>query len=251
MHFGLIGFPLKNTFSKQYFENKFEALKIEAATYSNFPLESIDLFEDLLRQNQDLNGLNVTIPYKEKIIPYLTEIDAVAKEIGAVNCIKIKNKAQEKELIGYNTDAFGFEYSLVNWIPKNIQKNALVFGMGGAAKAVIYTLTKLGFSIQLVGRTADASTGKISYDELTEAHFKTATLLVNCSPVGMSPNDQALLPIPYQYITPAHFCYDLIYLPAQTLFLKSSAAQGACIKNGLEMLEKQADKAFEIWQNID
>lgn len=249
MKLGLIGYPLKNTFSKNYFENKFRHLNWEQASYTNFPIETVELFKELLENEMGLNGLNVTIPYKEKIIPLLDEVDPIAIEIGAVNCIQFIKKEQHTILKGYNTDAFGFEQSLLNWLPQTSPNTALVFGNGGAAKAVIYVLKKLGFSVQLVGRTADPNKQKISYADLNKGHFEKHFLLVNCTPIGMSPNDQDLLPIPYEFISDQHYCYDLIYLPEKTAFLTVSEQQGAHIKNGLEMLHLQADKAFEIWQS--
>jgi shikimate dehydrogenase len=247
MKVGLIGYPIKNTFSQNYFESKFKQLQMKDASYCNFPLETIELFPALLHTHPALNGLNVTIPYKEKIIPYLNELSPAAAAIGAVNCIEFKKIQEQTILVGHNTDAYGFEQSLKNWLPIQFTKTALVFGNGGAAKAVCYVLKKLGFDLLLVGRQSDPSQQKISYNELTAAHFKQYQLLVNCTPVGMSPNETTLLPIPYQYINCQHSCYDLIYLPAQTPFLKASAANGATVKNGLEMLHLQADAAFAIW----
>lgn len=249
MHLGLIGFPLKNTFSKNYFESKFSQLHLIDATYANFSIESLELFPALLNNYPELNGLNVTIPFKEKICQYLDEVTPTAAEIGAVNCIQFIKKETRTKLIGHNTDAFGFEQSLKHWLPDSMPKSAMVFGNGGAAKAVVYVLKKLGFSIQLVGRTADSLSQKMSYTDLNKSHFDKHFLLVNCTPVGMSPNDKELLPIPYEFIHDQHCCYDLIYLPEKTPFLEKSALQGAQIKNGLEMLHLQADKAFEIWQS--
>ncbi len=241
--FGLIGYPLKNSFSENYFTTKFKELGLHDHLYQNFPIEHIDRFKSLLETHPELKGLNVTIPYKESVIPFLNELDISALNVGAVNCINITNG----KLIGYNTDVYGFELSLLPLLAyKNIQY-ALILGTGGAAKAVAVVLNKLGIHYQFVSRNRTAK--NIDYEDLTEDIFTKNKLLVNCTPLGMFPNTEGAPDIPYQWITPDHICYDLIYLPAETQFLTRSQNQGATIKNGLEMLHLQAGKSWKIWTN--
>lgn len=248
MQLGLIGFPLKNGFSKAYFENKFRELNMLDSRYENYPFENVNEFKNLLENHSNLNGLNVTIPHKQNIIPNLNELDKTAEEIGAVNCIKItKNKNGETHLKGYNTDAFGFEQSLQNFLKNEKPESAIVIGIGGAAKAVIYILKKLGIQVILVGRTSNQNEGKLAYEDLSENHFITSQLIVNCSPVGMHPNPENLVPIPYEFVNENHYCFDLIYNPDETRFLEECRLKGAKTKNGLEMLHAQAERAFEIW----
>lgn len=248
MQLGLIGFPLKNGFSKAFFEKKFQELNMPGSHYENYPIENVFNFPEFLKTNSNLNGLSVTIPHKQNIIQFLNELDPNAKEIGAVNCIKIKqNKNGETQLKGYNTDAFGFEISLLNFLPNPLPKSALVLGYGGAAKAIVYTLKKIGIDVILVGRASNQNESKIAYSDLTENHFKSNQLIVNCSPIGMHPMPENLVPIPYEFIKENHYCYDLIYNPDETRFLEACRLKGAKTKNGLEMLHAQAERAFEIW----
>lgn len=241
--FGLIGYPLGHSFSKKYFSEKFENEKINAK-YDLFPLEQIVEFEKLI-QEVNLSGLNVTIPHKQAVIPYLDELDATAAEIGAVNVIRfIREEGKVTRLKGYNTDVIGFEASIRPFIKPEHPK-ALVLGTGGASKAVDYALRKLGISTQLVSRTAGA--GKISYDMLSPEIMADHLLIVNCSPVGMFPNVDDCPDIPYENISPQHLLYDVIYKPDETLFLKKGKEQGATVLNGLEMLYGQAVAAWKIW----
>lgn len=240
--FGLIGYPLSHSFSKKYFEEKFKKLQITDCSYNTFPLESINQFPALLEREKDLLGLSVTIPYKETVIPFLDELDETAKEIGAVNCIKITNG----KLKGYNTDAFGFKQSLRPFLDVNHTK-ALVFGKGGASKAVAYVLRKLHIDVWFVTRTKlKNSSNSLTYHELNEEIVSACKLLVNTTPVGMYPNTECL-PIPYSAITQQHLVFDLIYNPTETLFLKKAKEQGALISNGYNMLCFQADEAWRIW----
>jgi shikimate dehydrogenase len=239
--FGLIGYPLSHSFSKKYFEDKFQKVQVTNSSYNTFPLENINQFPALLKSEKGLLGLSVTIPYKETVIPFLDELDETAKEIDAVNCIKITNG----KLKGYNTDAFGFRQSLRPFLDVNHSK-ALVFGTGGASKAVAYVLRNLGINFWFVSRTKNNFWNTITYEEINEEVISACKLLVNCTPVGMYPNTDCL-PLPYSAITSQHLVYDLIYNPSETLFLKKAKEQGALISNGYNMLCFQADKAWRIW----
>jgi shikimate dehydrogenase len=240
--FGLIGFPLSHSFSKGYFANHFLTEKILDAHYENFPIESIDLFKSLWENNPSLLGLNVTIPYKKQVIPFLQYPSSVVQSIQACNCIRLYDGA----LYGYNTDVIGFEKSLLPSLKPHHQK-ALIFGTGGAAAAVAWVLQKLGIAYQLVSRTA--SEGCIAYESLSPEVIEAHTLLIQTSPVGMYPNVYEAPTLPYEAITSKHHLYDLIYNPAETKFLTMGAAQGATTQNGLEMLHLQADASWEIWNS--
>lgn len=233
--FGLIGYPIKHSFSPGYFKDKFKIEKIADARYDLYPLEQIELFEEL----KGLQGLNVTIPYKEAVIPFLDELSLEAKEIGAVNTIKFSDGRK----VGFNTDSYGFKYSLQPLIEGKKVAHALVLGTGGAAKAVWYVLEKLKIPFYKVSR----SSGDILYQDIDESLLKKNLLIVNTTPLGMAPNIQQCPDLPYKAIGPDHILYDLVYNPEKTLFLIKGAAQGATIKNGLEMLQLQADKAWQIW----
>lgn len=238
---GLIGKNISYSFSIKYFSEKFknENLSFE---YKNFDLETItDLPEILSLYIDNLAGLNVTIPYKEKVFTYLDEIDNEATKIGAVNTIKIVDKYYLK---GYNTDVYGFENSLLPLV-KEHHKKALIFGSGGASKAIKFVLEKLQIPFQVVSRSPTKE--QISYQEVTEEVIANHPILINCTPVGTYPNINESITIPYQAITKNHLLYDLIYNPNETAFLKQGKLQGATIKNGLEMLELQAEKSWEIW----
>ena len=240
--FGLIGFPLSHSFSKGYFANRFSSENILDAQYENYPIESIDLFLDLWKNNPALKGLNVTIPYKKSVIPFLQHSSTVVQSIQACNCIKL----HEGALYGYNTDVIGFEQSLLPYLQPHHQK-ALIFGTGGAAAAVEWVLQKLGIAYQLVSRTA--SEGCITYASLTPEVIAAHTLLIHTSPVGMFPNTEEAPNLPYEAITSKHHLYDLVYNPSITQFLAKGAAQGATTQNGLEMLHLQADASWEIWNS--
>jgi shikimate dehydrogenase len=246
--FGLIGFPLKNTFSENYFNSKFLSLALFDHSYRNFPLADISELTALLEQHPDLCGLNVTIPYKTAVIPFLDELDASAREAGAVNCIRIEQpkSSAQRRLIGYNTDIYGFEKSLLPLIQPAMPEHALILGTGGASKAVAYALRRLNIAYQLVSR--NSSPGIISYAQLDKDIIERHKLIVNCTPLGMFPDTESLPPIPYTCITGEHIAYDLVYLPVETAFLKQCRLQGARAKNGLEMLHLQAEKAWEIWK---
>ena len=240
---GLIGYPLSHSFSKKYFDEKFQKLNLSDYSFSVFSMENVNQFPALLNENKNLIGLSVTIPHKETVIPFLDEVDEVAKEIGAVNCIKIANG----KLKGYNTDALGFKQSLRPFLDVNHTK-ALVFGTGGAAKAVAYTLKNLNIDVWFVTRKKNADLpNSFTYEELNEEIVAACKLLVNTTPVGMHPNINECPGLPYQAISPQHLVYDLTYNPAETLFLRKAKEQGALISNGYNMLCFQADEAWRIW----
>ncbi|MGM9835919.1 MAG: shikimate dehydrogenase family protein [Muribaculaceae bacterium] len=241
--YGLLGYPLVHSFSQTYFNQKFEAENI-SAQYINFEIPDIGMLMEVVAENENLNGLNVTIPYKEQVIPFLDEIDPAAKEVGAVNVIKFIRDKDGLRLKGYNSDIIGFTDSIKSLL-KPHHKSALVLGTGGAAKAVSYSLRKLGLDVQLVSRRKSANT--LVYEELTKNDLKTYKVIVNTTPLGMYPNVDICPDIPYRYLTPQHLCYDLIYNPDETLFLKNSRQAGAQVKNGLEMLLLQAFASYSIW----
>lgn len=240
--FGLIGFPLSHSFSKGFFSEKFSLENIEDAQYENYPIDSIDLFTSLWENNSNLNGLNVTIPYKKAVIPFLQYPSTVVESIQACNCIRLHDGA----LYGYNTDVIGFEQSLLPHLKSQHQK-ALILGTGGAAAAVEWVLTKLGISYQFVSRTE--SKGGLTYESLDASIISAHTLLINTSPVGMYPNVDEAPVLPYDALTDQHHLYDLVYNPTQTKFLALGASQGATTQNGLEMLHIQANASWEIWNS--
>lgn len=243
--YGLVGYPLKHSFSIGYFNEKFSSEKIEAE-YINFEIPDINNFSEIIEANPNLHGLNVTIPYKEKVIPYLDELDKQAAAIGAVNVIKIiRNKGGKPKLIGYNSDIIGFTQSIQPLLQSH-HKKALILGTGGASKAVFHGLKNLGIEAKFVSRTARF--GMLTYEELNAEIIKEYTVIVNCTPVGMYPKVDACPDIPYEAITSEHLLYDLLYNPNITLFMKKGEAKGAVTKNGLEMLLLQAFAAWEIWQ---
>ncbi len=246
MHrFGLIGYPLTHSFSEKYFAEKFRNEGITDASYENFPLQSIHEFPGLVASVKDLAGLNVTIPYKEKIIPYLDELAGEAAAVKAVNTIRILREQDRLHLTGYNTDVWGFEVTLKPLL-RPWHTFALVLGTGGAAKAVGYVLKKLGLEVWYVSRKP---TGEktIRYHELTGPMLQQIKVLVNTTPLGMFPATDTCPEIPYRYLTSEHLLYDLVYNPSETLFMKLGKEHGATVVNGLEMLKQQAEKSWEIW----
>jgi shikimate dehydrogenase len=243
--FGLIGATVSHSFSKSYFDEKFFREGLRDYRYELFPLGSIKEFENLVKENKGLCGLNVTLPYKEQILKYLTEVDPVAEKIGAVNVIKV----QDGKLKGFNTDSTAFYETIEKWLPKEPKFNALVLGSGGSSKAVQQALIKLGVEFKVVSR--EKREGVISYEELqgNKKEFSNAHLVINTTPLGMYPNTDAMPPISYELLTKDHYVYDLIYNPARTIFLQKAEMRGANIKNGLEMLHVQAEKSWQIWNN--
>lgn len=246
--FGLIGYPLSHSFSKKYFTEKFARENIQNAEYELFELKSIEELPKLLRTQPDLCGLNVTIPYKQQVIPYLTELNEIAAEIGAVNVIKI---TKDQKLIGYNSDYYGFLHSLQNhlatWAECPARIQALILGAGGASKAVQIALRNLQIPFKIVVRQANALNDSILYENLDKIDLAEYPLIINTTPVGMYPKLEEFPIIPYQKLTMKHFLYDLVYNPTETSFLRKGLAQKAKILNGLEMLYGQAEKAWEIW----
>jgi shikimate dehydrogenase len=239
---GLIGYPLSHSFSKKYFADKFINEKIDGYHYDLFPLENIQKLLDLLKDKPNLVGLNVTIPYKEQVIPFLDELSKSAKGIGAVNTIIIENG----KLKGYNTDSYGFEISLKQFL-KPYHKHALILGTGGAAKAVQYVLEQLGIGYKYVSRTPNEE--QFAYTELDETILQKYKVIINTTPLGMYPKAHQCPAIPYNFLTSEHLLYDLVYNPAVSLFLENGKARGAAIKNGLEMLHLQAEGAWSIWND--
>ncbi len=240
--FGLIGFPLSHSFSRNYFTNKFAAEGIRDCEYHLFPVKSINELPQLISENPTLCGLNVTIPYKESVLPFLHSVSPAVKQIGACNCIKIA----EGQLEGYNTDVVGFEESIKPFLMPEIRK-ALILGTGGAAKAVAWVLKKLSIDFQYVSRKTGE--GILSYNDITSTILKEIPLIINTTPLGMQPNIFNKPSLPYGAIVPGHLCYDLIYNPEKTSFLAACEAEGAVIKNGLEMLEIQAEESWRIWND--
>jgi len=240
--FGLIGYPLSHSFSKKYFTEKFDKLGLTDHQYELFPLENIDNFPKLIEDNPNLVGLNVTIPHKQSIIPFLDELDETAKAIGAVNTIVVR----EGKLIGYNTDVTGFSQSLKPLLHPHHER-ALILGTGGAAKAVAYVLKGLGIQYYFVSRERKDLPNSLTYDDLNEAVFNACKLVINTTPLGMYPNIDDAPNIPYEYFTTQHLAYDLVYNPTETTFMKRAAAQDAHTVNGLNMLYSQAEAAWKIW----
>ncbi len=240
--FGLIGYPLSHSFSKSFFDKKFDRENILDAEYQNYPLEKIEDFPALIENIKDLKGLNVTTPYKESIIPYLTELDETAKAIGAVNTIKFMNG----KLIGYNTDAWGFAKSLLGMAHANM-KTAIIIGDGGAAKAVKYVLGRIGISYKTVNRTKKENT--LTFEELSDELISSTKLFIQTTPIGTFPNVNEMPPFPMNAINSSHKAIDLIYNPEESLFLKSMKEKGATTKNGSEMLQAQALEAWKIWNS--
>lgn len=243
---GLIGYPLTHSFSAKYFAEKFKNEGISGYTYENFEIPRIEDFPNVIKNNPEILGLNVTIPYKEQIIPFLDELDDEAKEIGAVNTIKvIRSVDGSVKLKGYNTDIYGFRETLKPLLKMNHYK-ALILGTGGAAKAVEYVLKKIGLSVLYVSRNPESENER-SYKELNEFAVKDFPVIVNSTPLGMHPKVDACPDIPYEFLTENNLLYDLIYNPAETLFMKKGAEKGAITQNGLGMLKLQAEKAWLIW----
>ena len=242
--FGLIGYPLGHSFSKNFFNEKFHSENIDAE-YVNFEIPTIKDLTKVLLLNPDLVGMNVTIPYKEQVIPYLDELDPDAKEIGAVNVIKLVRQKNKTKLVGYNSDIIGFMQSIEPLLEPQ-HKKALILGTGGASKAVFTGLKKLGLETKFVSRTP--KNDMLTYDDLTPEIMEEYKVIVNCTPVGMYPKADEYPNIPYEYITPNHLLYDLLYNPNTTLFMKKGADKGAVTKNGLEMLLLQAYAAWDIWE---
>lgn len=243
--FGLIGKNLNYSFSKKYFTTKFEKEELIGYSYENFDLQTITQFPKIIRENPTIVGLNVTIPYKEKIIPFLDKLNKKASKIGAVNCIKITKKGKLK---GYNTDYYGFKKSLEHLLEPHHQK-ALILGTGGASKAVAFALEELGILYTFVSRSKKEDA--LDYKYINSTTFDNFQIIINCTPLGTHPNVEEFPPIPYDFFTEDHIAFDLIYNPEETEFLKRAKAKNAVTKNGYEMLVLQAEKGWKIWNKED
>ncbi len=237
--YGLIGHPLTHSFSESYFQEKFYKEGIHHSEYKAYPLPNLNGFNDWVIK-EGLSGLNVTIPYKEAIIPFIDELTAEAESIGAVNTIQVLGS----KLIGHNTDYIGFSKSLVPLLYPSIN-NALILGSGGASKAIAYALQKLGIHYRIVSRKE----GELSYSELTSSIIKAHPLIINSTPLGTYPNTEQYPPIPYDLLTENHLLYDLVYNPAESLFSTYGKAKKCQVKNGLEMLHIQAEESWNIWNS--
>ena len=244
--YGLIGYPLGHSFSRKFFTEKFEQEDIDAQ-YLNFEIPSIEEFPNIIASHPELLGLNVTIPYKQQVMQYLDEISPEAKAIGAVNVVKCQPSTVncQPKLTGYNSDVIGFVESIKPLL-KPHHKKALILGTGGASKAIHYGLEeKLGMETLFVSRTSREN--MITYNDITKDLLQDYTVIVNCSPVGMFPKVDECPALPYEAMNENHLLYDLVYNPLETLFMKKGAAQGATVKNGLEMLHLQAIASWEFW----
>jgi shikimate dehydrogenase len=239
--YGLIGKNIDYSFSRKYFTDKFDTFDFKGFSYENFDIQNIEEFTTILKNNPELKGLNVTIPYKESVLPFLDSLSNEAMEIGAVNVIKINEQGVLK---GYNSDWFGFKKSIEPLLQKH-HKKALLLGTGGASKAIAYALKKLEIEYSFVSRTP--SENAIEYSKLTKTLFDNYQIIINCTPLGTHPKIELFPEIPYEFFTTKHIAFDLIYNPEKTTFLEKAALNGATIKNGLEMLIFQAEKSWEIW----
>jgi len=241
--FGLIGKTLSHSFSKKYFTQKFLKEGFSSYSYNNYELENITQFPTIIKNTTNLKGLNVTIPYKSEVIQYLHELDEAAETIGAVNTIKLV----DNKLYGFNTDVIGFENSIKSLLQKHHTK-ALILGTGGAAKAIKFVFGKMGIEYLFVSRNKKENI--ISYSDLDEEILNKYSVIVNTTPLGTFPNIQEHPKIPYQHLYKKHLLYDLVYNPVETTFLKKGKERGVTIKNGLEMLELQAEASWKIWNNL-
>ena len=242
--YGLIGYPLQHSFSISYFNEKFQNEYINAK-YINFEIPSIDALPEILASNPELKGLNVTIPYKEKVISFLDTVSPEARAIGAVNVIRVEHKGNDIVLKGYNSDLIGFTQSIQPML-RPYHKKALILGTGGASKSINYGLKSLGLDTVLVSRFERP--GTIQYEKITPEVIEEYNVIVNCTPCGMYPHFEECPNLPYEAMSNKTLLYDLIYNPDQTLFMKKGLRMGATVKNGLEMLLLQAFASWEFWQ---
>ncbi len=240
--YGIIGYPLTHSFSKQYFTERIEKERIPDSIYESYPLRSITEFPALLKQHPSLKGLSVTIPYKEQVLKYIGVLSPEVKEIGAANCIRLRGT----ELTAFNTDVIGFERTFIKKL-KPTHKKALILGSGGASKAVQYVLRKLGIGFLIVSRKGSDNSNIITYDQVSKDILAEYSIIINSTPLGMLPNEKTFPAIPYTFLTADYYLYDLVYNPTKTLFLQKGEEQGAAIENGLEMLIIQAEENWRIW----
>jgi len=244
--YGLLGYPLTHSFSKRFFTEKFEKENIDS-TYDNFEIDNISKFPEVVKNNQEVIGFNVTIPYKEQVIAFLDELNDSAREIGAVNTIKVKRSASNVYLKGFNTDTFGFESSLSPLL-KDYHKKALILGTGGASKALKYVLNKLDIDY-ISASIEELKEQEIRYEDIDKEMMKERLLIINATPLGTYPKVDTFPNIPYEYITKKHLLFDLVYNPEVTQFMAKGLAQGATVKNGYDMLLGQARRSYEIWNS--
>lgn len=244
--FGLIGNPIRHSLSQKYFSEKFRREQIADCAYELYPLHELSALLPLLKQNSEISGLNVTIPYKKQVIDYLDEIDGTAKEIGAVNCIRVSRREGRPYLMGFNTDVYGFEQAIKPCLEAH-HRNALILGTGGSSGAVAYVFKKLGIGFEKVSRHPKGK-NEIEYGCLTHEKMDHFTIIINTTPLGMFPEIEQFPPIPNDFITNHHLLFDLIYNPAETVFMKQGRAMGAKVMNGMEMFHLQAEKSWEIWR---
>ena len=241
--FGIIGYPLSHSFSKKYFNEKFEKENLTDCFYETFPLKTIDEFPGLIRTKPELEGLSVTIPHKKNVLQYLDDTGNIPEGLDACNCIRVKNG----KLSGYNTDVIGFEKSLAPLLSSD-HTHALVLGNGGAAAAVKSGLRRMGINFKIVSRTLHDDSD-MTYAEVDKDLITSTLLIINTTPLGMMPAVETFPPIPYEYLTKRHLLFDLVYNPAKTKFLEKGEKQGALVKNGHEMLILQAEENWRIWNS--
>ena len=239
--FGLVGKNIDYSFSVNYFTQKFQNEAIDDSIYKNFDIPDISYLPQIIKKNKGLKGMNVTIPYKTDVIPYLNKLSRKAEQIGAVNCIKITKKGKLK---GYNTDAYGFRKSLYPLLETH-HKKALILGTGGASKAVAFVLEELGIEYKYVSRNPQI--GEFSYSDISKMVMQDFLIVVNCTPIGTFPDSDVFPDLNYDYFSNKHIAFDLVYNPTETKFLQLAKAKGAVTKNGYEMLVFQAEKAWSIW----
>ena len=244
--FGLIGHRLGYSFSKKFFTEKFEKEGLAEHEYVNFELDSIDEFPGIFEKNPNIAGLNCTIPYKQQIMKFMDDINREAAEVGAVNTVKVIRENESLKLVGYNSDVYGFENSLKPMLSDK-HKKALILGTGGASKAIKYILAKLGIEYVSASIEEQLFENEIRYSQIDEKLINEYLIIINATPLGTFPNVDNCADIPYQFITPDHVMFDLVYNPEETLFMKKGKEKGALVKNGLEMLHLQAIRSWEIW----
>lgn len=241
--YGLLGKSLSHSFSKPYFEEKFKINDLKDHSYDNFEIDNIEKIVQLVKDNPDLLGFNVTIPFKESIIPYLNSLDKDAESIGSINTVVVNKK--DSSLKGFNTDFIGFKHSIKPFLELQ-HTHALVFGNGGSSKAITYSLNQLGIKYFVVSRSPKQS-NEISYNDLDKHSISRYKLLINTTPLGMFPDEDMCIDVPFKGISDQHLVYDLIYNPSETLFLKKAKQEGANCMNGLDMLQLQAEASWKIW----
>ncbi|MCX6301638.1 MAG: shikimate dehydrogenase [Bacteroidia bacterium] len=244
--FGLIGYPLGHSFSGKYFAGKFAREGIRDCSYQNYPLETLEKFPDLISENPELCGLNITIPYKTEIIKYIDDTEPAVKDIGAVNVLKIKRSKHKIRISGFNSDVIGIEASLVPFVTEQI-KNALILGTGGGSKAVAYTLKKMGINVTFVSRTRKKNC--LTYEDLTSSVIQKSDIIINTTPLGMFPDITTRPGINYSLLNEKHILFDLVYNPEITSFLCMGQERGSRIITGLKMLYAQAERSWEIWND--